>query len=280
MAALQLLRDGAAIAAELAALLFLAQLPPAAAAEPAGAAAAPESVARARLTALHVTDAAFEVRLLGVLADLRVVQTVRNDGPLRVDLGSHLPAVAQNVDELAIARSGRMVDLVGSSACDGDDVDYNDDGDDPDSGHVRTDDDEARADLLQLLPGQRATVAVSATETMEPWGEAWRLRMPATIASPAAQVRVVSHSGAPALVIVPPADAAGVGTLTVRPDNSPARTVRLGRVMPGFAHVIPLGAAGARESATLELEIVSATRVQWITLSTPASPVTLAHGAQ
>jgi hypothetical protein len=56
--------------------------------------------------------------------------------------------------------------------------------------------------------------------------------------------------------------------------------VRLGRVTPGYAHVIPLDVAGTNESATLELEIVSATRVQWITLSTPVSPMTLAHGAQ
>jgi len=276
MAALQLLRDGAAIAAELAALLFLAPLPPAAAAEPAGAAEALQPVAAGRLAALHVTDAAFEVRLLGLLADVRFMQTVRNDGAVRVDLGSHLPVVVENVDELALARNGSALDLVGSSACGGD----FDDGDDPDGGHVRTNDDEARADLLQLLPGQWVTVAVSATATMEPWGEAWRLQLPATIVSPAAQVRVVRHSAGSALVVVPPADAAGHATLTVRPDNAVARTVELGRVTPGFAHVIPLDVAGAGEPATLELEIVSATRVQWITLATPASPVTLAHGAQ
>lgn len=275
MAALQLLRDGVAIAAEFAALLFLAPLP-AAAAESAGPSAAEVAPARTgRMTALHVTDAAFEVRLLGALADLRVVQAVRNDGPVRVDLGSHLPAVAQNVDQLAITRNGRMLDLLGGSACDG--VDDSDSGDDPDEGHAQTDDDEARADLLQLPPGQSAYVAVSVTEPLQPWGDAWRLQLPATVAAPGAQARVVRHSGGLALLVIPPADATGLGTLTLRPEAAAARAIRLGQIVPGFVHVIPVDTL-ARESATLELEIVSATRVQWMTLAPPAAPVTLAHG--
>ncbi|HTN49501.1 MAG TPA: hypothetical protein VMK32_08735 [Burkholderiaceae bacterium] len=271
MPALQVLRDGAAIAAELAALLFLTPMP--AVAGESNAADASRPVTASRLPALHVTDAAFDVQLLGLLADLRIVQSVRNDGPTRVDLGAHLPAVAESVDALAITRDGRTTDLLAGTACGGDE--------DPDAGHALADDDEARADLMQLLPGQFVTVAVSATETLQPWGDAYRLALPATIAAPAAQLRLVARSGGRALLVIPPAGADGVATLTLRPDAAPARVIRLGRITPGFAHVVPLldgDAARTPGTTAIELEIVAPTQVQWMTLSADG-PVELAAQA-
>ena len=189
MSALHLPRDGAALAAEFAALLFLTPIG-AVAAEPAQPTA---SVARdaerttpsSRLQALHVTNAALELRLLGLLADVRVMQTVRNDTAIRVDLGARLPAVTASVDELAVIRDGRVTDLLDGSGngCAEDD--------DPDAGRAQGDADEARADALQLMPGQHAIVAIAATETLEPAGDAYRVALPATIAALGPQARVV-----------------------------------------------------------------------------------------
>ena len=190
MSALHLLRDGA-LAAEFAALLFIAPIGTIAA-EPAlpTASVAPDAeraTPSSRLQALHVTDAALELRLLGLLADVRVMQTVRNDTQNRVDLGAHLPAVTDSVDELAVIRDGRVTDLLdGSGSACGED-------DDPDAGRAQGDTDEARADALQLMPGQHATVAIAATETLEPSGDAFLVALPATIAALGPQAHVVDR---------------------------------------------------------------------------------------
>ena len=189
MSALHLLRDGAALAAEFAALLFLTPIS-AIAAEPAQSTAAvtrdaERATPASGLRALHVTDAALELRLLGLLADVRVMQTVRNDTALRVDLGARLPAVTESVDELSVIRDGRVTDLLdGSRSACGED-------DDPDAGRAQGDADEARADALQLMPGQHAIVAIAAIESLEPAGDAFRVALPATIAALGPQARVV-----------------------------------------------------------------------------------------
>ena len=277
MSALHLLRDGAALAAEFAALLFLTPIG-AVAAEPAQPTA---SVARdaeratpsSRLQALHVTNAALELRLLGLLADVRVMQTVRNDTAIRVDLGARLPAVTDSVDELAVIRDGRVTDLLDGSgnACGEDD--------DPDAGRAQGDADEARADALQLMPGQHAIVAIAATETLEPAGDAFRVALPATIAALGPQARVFDEAGGATLVVIPPEGASGIVTVTLRPASAPSRTVRLGRTAPGIALVVPLQDAERSAIATtiVELEIAAPNEVRWMTLvTTPQAPIAVA----
>ncbi len=276
MSALHLLRDGA-LAAEFAALLFLTPIG-AVAAEPAQptAAVTPDTeraTPSSRLQALHVTDAALELRLLGLLADVRVMQTVRNDTANRVDLGAHLPAVTDSVDELAVIRDGRVTDLLdGSGSACGED-------DDPDAGRAQGDADEARADALQLMPGQHATVAIAATETLEPAGDAFQVALPATIAALGPQARVVDQVGGATLVVIPPEGASGIVTVTLRPASAPSRTVRLGRTAPGVALVVPLQDAERSAIATtiVELEIAAPNQVRWMTLvTTPRAPIAMA----
>ena len=216
-----------------------------------------------------MTDAALELRLLGLLADVRVMQTVRNDTANRVDLGAHLPAVTDSVDELAVIRDGRVTDLLdGSGSACGED-------DDPDAGRAQGDADEARADALQLMPGQHATVAIAATETLEPAGDAFRLALPATIAALGPQARVVDQAGGATLVVIPPEGASGIVTVTLRPASAPSRTVRLGRTAPGVALVVPLQDAerSAIGTTIVELEIAAPNQVRWMTLvTTPQAP--------
>ena len=173
MSALHLMRDGMITAAELLALLLIAPVDAASAAEnalqPAATrttavrSAAPASTAATPAERrLHLVDAALEMRFLGLLADVRVVQTVRNDTAQTVDLGTHLPATEASVDSLSITRDGRSLALLGGTDCGGED--------DPDAGHVSASEDEAIADLMQLPPGRQATVEVAATDTLQPAG--------------------------------------------------------------------------------------------------------------
>jgi hypothetical protein len=273
MSALHLLRDGMITAAEFLALLLIA---------PAGAAAAAETTlqpAATRTTAarsvtptytaetaperrLHLVDAALEMRFLGLLADVRVVQTMRNDTAQTIDLATRLPATEASVDSLSITRDGRSLSLLGGADCGGDD--------DPDAGHVRASEDEAIADLMQLPPGRQATVEVAATDTLQPAGLAWSITLPATVAPIRAQALLVSQANGGHVVVVPPADASGVATVTLRPASGPARSVELGRVRAGVAYVVPLAAAEALASLTegaIELEVVSGHDVHWTTLA-------------
>ncbi len=97
MSALHLLRDGSACRRVRRAAVHCADRRHRRRARPADGCQSHADAERAtpasRLQALHVTDAALELRLLGLLADVRVMQTVRNDTANRVDLGAHLPAV-------------------------------------------------------------------------------------------------------------------------------------------------------------------------------------------
>jgi hypothetical protein len=273
MSALHLIRDGMITAAELLALLLVA---------PVGAAAAAETTlqpAATRTTAtrsgapnpiadspaerrLHLVDAALEMRFLGLLADVRVIQTVRNDTARTVDLGTHLPATEASVDSLSITRDGRSLALLGGTDCGGED--------DPDAGHVSASEDEAIADLMQLPPGRQATVEVAATDTLQPAGLAWSITLPATLAPIRAQALLVAQANGGHVVVIPPADATGVATVTMRLSSGPARSVELGRVRAGVAYVVPLAnveALAPLAQGAIEFEVVSGHDVYWTTLA-------------
>jgi hypothetical protein len=288
MSALHLIRDGMITAAELLALLFIAPIGAAAATESTllptstqGAVARTGALTPVAATAgerqLHLVDAALELRFLGLLADVRVTQMLRNETAQAVDLGTHLPAVDNSVDRLSVTRDGRSVDLLASADCGSDD--------DPDAGHVRASEDEAIAELMQLPPGRQATIEVLATETLQPAGLAWSLALPATVAPIRAQALLVAQADGGLVVVIPPADVIGVAMVTLRPDSGPARSVELGRVRAGAAYVVPV--IDADELAQLaggaiEFEVVSDRDVRWTTLSvTPRQPAlaTLARAA-
>jgi len=286
MSALHLMRDGMITAAELLALLLVAPVGAAAAAETtlqpaatrtkAARSGAPTPIAETTTERrLHLVDAALEMRFLGLLADVRVVQTVRNDTAQTLDLGTHLPATETSVDSLSITRDGRSLVLLGGADCGGDD--------DPDAGHVRASEDEAIADLMQLPPGRQATVEVAATDTLQPAGLAWSITLPATVAPIRAQALLVAQANGGHVVVIPPADATGLATVTLRPASGPARSVELGRVRAGVAYVVPLADAEALRplaQGAIEFEVVSGPDAYWTTLAvTPrqSSSTTLAR---
>ena len=111
MSALHLIRDGMITAAELLALLFIAPVGAAAATESTllptatqsaldrtGATHGPARRAQAERP-LHLVDAALEMRLLGLLADVRVdADAAQRHAHRRSISATHLPAVDISVD--------------------------------------------------------------------------------------------------------------------------------------------------------------------------------------
>lgn len=302
ISALHLIRDGAATAAELLALLFMAPLATASAAEngpatrPPAAVIAPADVEMPVFATpvvdtptsgwraareLHAVGATLDVRLLGLLADVRVVQTVRNDSLKTVDLGARLTAADESYGRLSIARAGHRVALPPASV-----DDCESDAEDPHAGHVRLALDELLADLLHLAPGQRATIDIGSTRTLEPLGDAYRVELPATMAPLEAQALLVEQVAGVTLIVVAPAGTAGLATLTLRPANLPARDIPLGQVSAGSAIVVPLADTDALVQlarGAIELEYRNEEHVLWTTLpSTVRSdrPSTLARAAQ
>jgi hypothetical protein len=270
MTALHLIRDGLSTAAELAALLFMAPIATAAAAEshslpavmPAATAEAPVRTAERTLRPLHLVDGAVEMRLLGLLADLRVVQTVHNAGAHPVDLGAQLRAAGDGVDSIAVVRDGHAVDVLNGGDCGGEDL--------PHGGHAHAEIDERIAELMQLPPGARATIEITTTETLQPAGPVWRVALPATVVPVRAQALLVSEPQGHYVVVVPPAGASGVVTLTLRPMGTPPLQLQFGPVDPGTAYVIPAGSAQALaglHAGAIEMEVQGTRDVQWTTLS-------------
>jgi hypothetical protein len=289
MTALHLLRDGASAAAELIALLFMAPFATATAAESVPPTSTPVAVVATAKDAapspawlaareLHVTGAALDVRLLGMLADVRVVQTVRNDASQSVDLAARLSPPDNGDGRLTIARAGRSIELPTEP---GDDCSVDDD--DPHAGHVRMALDEALADLLHLPPGERTTVDIGTTATLERLGGAYRFNLPSTIAPLDAQALLVEQPAGATLIVVAPAKAAGVATLTLRPARGPAQDIPLGHTTAGSAIVVPLADADALvqlAQGAIEIEFRTDNRVLWSTLpSTVRSAATLARAA-
>jgi hypothetical protein len=291
MTALQLFRDGATTAAELIALLFAAPFATATAAEAGPPMKSPAAVIQTAVDAtstpawlaarqLHVTGAALDVRLLGMLADVRVVQTVRNDTVQSVDLAAGLHATDDGIGRLSIARAGRSIEL---PADPGDDCGVDDD--DPHAGRARMALDETLADLLHLPPGQRATIEVGTTVTLERVGSAFRFSLPATIAPLDAQALLIEQPSGATLIVVAPAEAEGVASLTLRPARGPARDIPLGHTTAGSAIVVPLADADALAQlaqGAIEIEFRTDDRVLWTTLPSTvrsATDATLAHAA-
>jgi hypothetical protein len=269
MTALTLLRDGAATAAQLLALLFTATATAAptvatpttaAHVEPGTGAALPSALLLAR--DLHLTSSAFDVRLLGSLADIRVVQAVHNAGPRPIDLGARLPATDAQIERLRVERAGRTVNLVASDVdgCGGDA--------DPHDGHAQAALDEILADVLSLPAGRQATIEVVTVEVLERQAEAWRLALPATILPIGAQAVLIHQTEGPVLIVVPPAGSRGEATLTLRPDGSAAQVIALGHA-DGAAFVLPLADATALAQladGAVELEVVHGSQRLWTSL--------------
>jgi hypothetical protein len=291
MSVLHLIRDGASAAAQLVALLFI--VPPATAnatEAPTAVQSTADAVAPARVAApepasptvheLHVVAATLDVRLLGLLADVRVVQTVRNVSRQAIELAAQLPAGSEAGERRSITRDGHTVELLADpfGSCGSDD-------DDPHAGHAGMELDETLAHLLHLLPGQQATIEVGVSGTLERHGGAYRIALPAAVAPLEAQALLLNQRAGTTLVIVPPPGVDGTATLTLRPATGPARDITLGHAVAGNAFIIPLADADAVAPFTqgaVEFEIRADRHVLWMTLPSTrrdAGAATLARAA-
>lgn len=252
MSTLQILKDGLLAAAELAALLFI---PPATAIEPTAIPKDPH--ARPAYLGAMVLD----VRLLGALADVRILQAVRNDGDDVVDLASALPADHRLTDTVRIHRAGGSFALSGEDC--GERLEAGE-------GHVRLAPDEAIADALQLAPGTSAAIEWISTLPLARVGSHYRLALP-SIAGLGPQAVLVDQGDAQFLVVVVHADARGRARLTLRPASAIATTIELGALDANGerdAYVIPLprGASEALAAGAVEFESRDVDRVLWTTL--------------
>lgn len=246
-ALLSLLVDGALAAAQLLALLLI---PPAFAAEPAEAVAHP--------IALHRLSTAFDVRLLGSLADVRVVQHVRNDGQHPVDLATALPT-EHAADTVRVTHGTRTIEL-GASGGGCSDALYIE--------RAQLTLDEAIADALTLAPGAEATIEAITAQPMMRSGAAWRVALPKKIDSERAHALLVDQGDARFVAVVPHI-AAQAATLLLRPARGASERFELGAVEPGSAIVVPL-ATGVRFDALLEgaieLTLVGERQTVWSTV--------------
>lgn len=258
MSMLQILKDGLLTAAQLAALLFI---PPATAAEP----AAPREQFRAHSMRLRTT--VLDVRLLGALADVRVLQIVRNDGDAALDLASALPVDDAPIDALRIHRADASFTLVGEDRSEGFDSG---------SGHARLAADEAIADALQLAPGADVAIEWITTLPLARTGPHYRLALP-SFAVLGPQALLVDQGDAQFLVVVVHKEARGRARLTLRPATAAATTIELGPIDAGErdAYVIPLPrtAVDALADVAIEFESHDVDRALWATL-----PVRLSRG--
>ena len=253
MTALHLMIDGALAAAELLALLVV---PTATASE----AAAIE--ARATLeepVRLHRLSTTVDVRLLGSLADARVAQRVRNEGPTTADLAARLPAVDERVDSLRVVRSGRAVDLLAGGDC----------GDAPVSGHARLSDDEAIADTLQLAPGTEAVIEVGTAQPLVRGGGAYRVSLPVAVDADTPGAALVDQGDSLFLLVVPHRRAPR-STLILRPASAASQVLQLGAVDPRLAILVPLASRAQLDdlaAGAIELELEDERSTHWTTVA-------------
>ena len=153
---------------------------------------------------LHLTSSTFDVRLLGSLADIRIVQAVHNTGDTadrpRLTVAGHRRTHRAPPHQ----RAGRSVDLLAGvvDGCGGDAAD-------PHDGHAQTALDEALADVLSLPAGERATIEVVAIDVLARQAGAYRLALPATVLPLGAQAVLTEHADSPWLIVVPPAETRG-----------------------------------------------------------------------
>ncbi len=270
MSALQVMIDGFFTAAELVALLFVS---PASAIEPSVGPrfATPSAIERARDA--HLLSTSFDMRLLGTLADVRVTQNFHNAGTETVNLGGRLPAVDDHTDALRIRRDGYIVDLLQLESGCGDDESDDDDGLQADPmGHVRLAIDEWIADVLQLAPGQSASIELIATQPLARTSTAYRIALPLH-AGLEAQALLVDQSDLRFLVVIPHRVAGGTARLTLRPEHAAPQTIELGLSgSPSIAYVFPLASGAALQAlaaGAIELETRTSDGIVWSTL--PAS---------
>lgn len=270
MSAFQVVRDGATVAVELIALLFTApQVVGASEAltRPAVVQVPPRAIETGDARRLHALHSALEVHLLGSLTDIGIVQTVRNDTADTLNLATDLPLADERTERLAVSRDGRAVDLLRTEhgGCGGEN-------ESPHDGHMQATVDEAIADLLRLPPGQRATIAIEAIESLERHAGAYRFALPPTAMPIPAQSLLLVQRDGNALVVVPPYNADGQAVLTLRPATGETEQIALGRISRRLAFVVPLHIAPeALLAGSVELEVVDSTSVTWTTLQ--AAPV-------
>lgn len=253
MTVFHLLLDGALAAAELLALIVV---PPAAAAEPDSTTA---RSAIERPMQLHRLSTALDVQLLGALADVRVVQRLRNDGTTSADLGSRLPSVDEQVDVLRVVQAGRTVDLLGAPE---DCVNA------PVAGHASLTDDEAIADALQVTSGAEVVVEVIATQPLTGSGRIYRVAMPAPLSGTTPHALLVAQDAQWFLIVVPHR-AAPIGRLVLRPVSGAAESLALGHVDPGVAFVVPLASRAHLDDlarGAIEFELAGAESTFWTTV--------------
>lgn len=253
MTVLHLMIDGALAAAAMLAPLFV----PAA-----GAAAQAPVEARAAVeipVRLHRLSTALDVRLLGSLADVRVVQRLRNDGSTTADLAPHLPAVDERADSLRVVRADQAIDLLASVDCD----------EAPASGHARLSGDEAIADALQLAPGAEAAIEVIATHPLIRKDGAYRVALPLDLDADAPRAMLVDQGDARFLLVVPHRQAAK-STLVLRPAFGATQVQHFGRVDPRLALLIPLATRAqfdALADGAIELELDDGASTYWATVA-------------
>ena len=252
MTVLNTMIDGALAAAEMLALLLIT---PATAAE-----ADKRPAALERPLQLHRLSTAVDVRLLGSLADVRIAQHVRNDGPATLDLGRVLPAIDERVDELRVIRGAEAVDLLAGGDC----------GDPPATGHARLSRDEAIADALRLQPGAEAVIELVLAQPLVRAGSTYRVALPLHVETDAPRALLVEQDDAHFLVVLPHRRGSAAA-LTLRPEYGAAEVFSLGAVDADVAIVIPLADAGRFDdlaAGVIELEIRADEQTAWSTVVT------------
>ena len=161
------------------------------------------------------------MRLLGSLADVRVVQDFRNISAETINLSGRLPAIDEHTDALRVHRRGRVVDLLQlGSGCGGDGESDGEAMQADVTGHVQLAVDESIADALQLAPGEAALIELIATRRLSlSRNVTYRLALPA-LAGIESQALLVDQGDTRFLVVVPHRSARGSARLTLRPDGA------------------------------------------------------------
>jgi hypothetical protein len=277
---LPMLRDGAMLAAQLAALTLSL---PAAAADgpavdndvharpPAAGLAAPDLPQTPH--SLHLMASAFEFRLLGTLADVRVAQTFRNAGATAVDLAARLPVAAAPIERLAVVRPEGSFELIDGLAggC-GDEAAESAD-DEPLAGHADVTLDERAADALRLAPGDWARVEIAAVAAVDAGAALQRIELPPSLQPIEPHAQWIDSALGPRLLVVPPLMDAGLVTLTLRPADRPAIQQVLGNAdgSPAAYLLAPMAIdAASLAGGAIEVEIATSTGTVWASLLTPS----------
>lgn len=277
---LPMLRDGAVLAAQLAALAL--SLPTAAADSPAVANdvhARPPVVDLARPDppqtprSLHLLASAFEFRLLGTLADVRVAQTFRNVGGAAVDLATQLPVAESPIERLVVVRPEGSFELIeGPAGGCGDDY-AESAGDHPHAGHAAVTVDERAADALRLAPGDWARVEIAAVAAVDAGAAMQRIELPPSLQPIEPHAQWIDSALGARLLVVPPSTAAGLITLTLRPADRPAIQQILGSAegSPAAYLLAPMAIdAAALAGGAIEVEVAASTGTVWASLLTAA----------